>query len=137
MPDHPTYRSQVLDHLGLVAGMCDALGTVLLTAGGWASLLYRIRAEERLLAQDAWHTHPATYGARGGQMRVVEQAVCLAYTLSQRGRRTGRLLARWWHKPSASALARASTATSSRSGGGLHRVGRTLTLCDPMRGRTG
>ena len=26
MPDHPTYRSQVLDHLGLVAGMCDALG---------------------------------------------------------------------------------------------------------------
>ena len=26
MPDQPTYRSQVLDHLGLVAGMCDALG---------------------------------------------------------------------------------------------------------------
>ena len=25
-PDHPTYRSQVLDHLGLVAGMFDELG---------------------------------------------------------------------------------------------------------------
>ena len=27
MPDHPTYRSQVLDHLGLVAGMFDELGS--------------------------------------------------------------------------------------------------------------
>jgi hypothetical protein len=26
MPDSPMYRSQVLDHLGLVAGMFDALG---------------------------------------------------------------------------------------------------------------
>ena len=26
MPDHPPYRSQVLDHLGLVAGMFDELG---------------------------------------------------------------------------------------------------------------
>lgn len=26
MPDQPTYRSQVLDHLGLVAGMFDELG---------------------------------------------------------------------------------------------------------------
>jgi transposase len=26
MPDHPSYRSQVLDHLGLVAGMFDELG---------------------------------------------------------------------------------------------------------------
>ena len=26
MPDQPTYRSQVIDHLGLVAGMFDALG---------------------------------------------------------------------------------------------------------------
>jgi len=26
MPDPPTYRSHVLDHLGLVAGMFDALG---------------------------------------------------------------------------------------------------------------
>jgi transposase len=26
MPNHPTYRSQVLDHLGLVAGMFDELG---------------------------------------------------------------------------------------------------------------
>jgi transposase len=26
MPDQPLYRSQVLDHLGLVAGMCDDLG---------------------------------------------------------------------------------------------------------------
>jgi transposase len=26
MPDHPPYRRQVLDHLGLVAGMFDALG---------------------------------------------------------------------------------------------------------------
>lgn len=26
MPDQPAYRSQVLDHLGLVAGMFDELG---------------------------------------------------------------------------------------------------------------
>jgi hypothetical protein len=26
MPDRPTYHSQVLDHLGLVAGMVDELG---------------------------------------------------------------------------------------------------------------
>jgi transposase len=26
MPDHSIYRSQVLDHRGLVAGMCDELG---------------------------------------------------------------------------------------------------------------
>ena len=26
MPDQPTYHSQVLDHLGLVAGMFDELG---------------------------------------------------------------------------------------------------------------
>jgi len=26
MPDHLTYRSQVLDYLGLLAGMCDELG---------------------------------------------------------------------------------------------------------------
>jgi Domain of unknown function (DUF4277) len=26
MPDHPPYRSQVLDHLRLVAGMFDELG---------------------------------------------------------------------------------------------------------------
>ena len=27
MPDQPTYRSQVLDHLGLVAGLFDELGS--------------------------------------------------------------------------------------------------------------
>ena len=26
MPDHPVYRSQVLDHLGLVTGLFDELG---------------------------------------------------------------------------------------------------------------
>jgi hypothetical protein len=26
MPDQPTYQSQVIDHLGLVAGMFDELG---------------------------------------------------------------------------------------------------------------
>ena len=26
MPQHPVYRSQVLDHLGLIAGMFDRLG---------------------------------------------------------------------------------------------------------------
>jgi Domain of unknown function (DUF4277) len=26
MPDQPTYHSQILDHLGLVAGMFDELG---------------------------------------------------------------------------------------------------------------
>jgi len=35
MPDQPTYRSHVLDHLGLVAGMFDALslGDITLKCG--------------------------------------------------------------------------------------------------------
>lgn len=36
------------------------LGTVLMTLAGWASLLYRIHAEERMLAQDpAWSQYSA------------------------------------------------------------------------------
>jgi protein-S-isoprenylcysteine O-methyltransferase Ste14 len=35
-------------------------GTALLVMAGWASLLYRIRAEERILSQDArWSTYAA------------------------------------------------------------------------------
>jgi protein-S-isoprenylcysteine O-methyltransferase Ste14 len=36
-------------------------GTVLLVLAGWASLLYRMRAEERILSQDAgWSAYAAS-----------------------------------------------------------------------------
>jgi protein-S-isoprenylcysteine O-methyltransferase Ste14 len=49
---HPLYLAYLLADLGFNCAEWNG-GTVLLTAGGWASLLYRIRAEERILAQDA------------------------------------------------------------------------------------
>jgi protein-S-isoprenylcysteine O-methyltransferase Ste14 len=49
---HPLYLAYLLADVGLNCVQWNG-GTVLLTAIGWASLLYRIRAEERILAQDA------------------------------------------------------------------------------------
>jgi protein-S-isoprenylcysteine O-methyltransferase Ste14 len=49
---HPLYLAYLLADIGFNCAEWNG-GTVLLTAGGWASLLYRIRAEECILAQDA------------------------------------------------------------------------------------
>jgi protein-S-isoprenylcysteine O-methyltransferase Ste14 len=49
---HPLYLAYILADIGVNCAEWNG-GTVLLTAAGWASLLYRIRAEERILAQDA------------------------------------------------------------------------------------
>jgi protein-S-isoprenylcysteine O-methyltransferase Ste14 len=48
---HPLYLAYLLADIGFNCGEWNG-GTVLLTTGGWAMLLYRIRAEERILAQD-------------------------------------------------------------------------------------
>ena len=48
---HPLYLAYLLADVGFNCAEWNG-GTVLLTAVGWASLLYRIRAEERILAQD-------------------------------------------------------------------------------------
>ena len=49
---HPLYLAYLLADIGLNCAEWNG-GTLLLTAVGWASLLYRIRAEERILGQDA------------------------------------------------------------------------------------
>jgi protein-S-isoprenylcysteine O-methyltransferase Ste14 len=54
---HPLYLAYLLADVGLNCAQWNG-GTLLLTAVGWASLLYRIRAEERILAQDAgWEAY--------------------------------------------------------------------------------
>ena len=49
---HPLYLAYLLADIGFNCAEWNG-GTVLLTAVGWASLLYRIHAEERILSQDA------------------------------------------------------------------------------------
>ena len=49
---HPMYLSYVLADIGYNLTEWN-LGTVLLVLAGWAALVYRIRAEERVLSQDA------------------------------------------------------------------------------------
>ena len=57
---HPMYLSYVIGDLGYNLQEWNT-GTVLLSLAGWASALYRIRAEERVLCSDAgW----ARYAAR-------------------------------------------------------------------------
>lgn len=57
---HPMYLAYVLADIGYNLVGWNA-GTVLLALAGWASLVYRIRAEERMLARDpGW----AAYAAR-------------------------------------------------------------------------
>jgi protein-S-isoprenylcysteine O-methyltransferase Ste14 len=57
---HPIYLSYLVADVGFNLQEWN-LGTLLLTLTGWLSLLYRIRAEERVLARDA---HWAAYAAR-------------------------------------------------------------------------
>jgi protein-S-isoprenylcysteine O-methyltransferase Ste14 len=56
---HPMYLAYVLADIGYNLYGFN-LGTVLLVITGWASLFYRIRAEERALSQDAgWASYVA------------------------------------------------------------------------------
>jgi len=57
---HPIYLSYLIADVGFNLQEWNQ-GTLLLTLMGWASLLYRIRAEEHVLAQDS---HWAAYAAR-------------------------------------------------------------------------
>jgi protein-S-isoprenylcysteine O-methyltransferase Ste14 len=49
---HPLYLAYLVEDIGYNLQECNA-GTLLLVVLGWASLIYRIRAEERILALDA------------------------------------------------------------------------------------
>jgi protein-S-isoprenylcysteine O-methyltransferase Ste14 len=54
---HPMYLSYLLSDIGYNLQEWN-IGTVLLVLVGWASLIYRIAAEERVLSQDAqWQTY--------------------------------------------------------------------------------
>jgi protein-S-isoprenylcysteine O-methyltransferase Ste14 len=56
---HPMYLSYLLADVGYNLQEWNYV-TVLLVMAGWASLVYRINAEERVLSQDAeWHTYAA------------------------------------------------------------------------------
>lgn len=56
---HPMYLAYMVGDIGY--GFCEYnLVTVLLVIAGWASLLYRIRAEERILSRNAgWSSYAA------------------------------------------------------------------------------
>ena len=57
---HPMYLSYLLADVGYNLQEWNA-GTVVLVIAGWTSLLYRIRAEERVLAGDAgWQRYAAS-----------------------------------------------------------------------------
>jgi protein-S-isoprenylcysteine O-methyltransferase Ste14 len=57
---HPMYLAYVLADIGYNLQEWN-FGTALLVMAGWASLFYRIRAEERILSQDAiWSTYVAS-----------------------------------------------------------------------------
>lgn len=61
---HPIYLSYVLADLGYNLQGWNS-GTVLMVLAGWASLIYRIRAEERVLAQDAgWSSYAGRVRSR-------------------------------------------------------------------------
>ena len=56
---HPMYLAYILADIGYNLQEWN-FGTALLVVAGWASLFYRIRAEERILSQDAgWSTYVA------------------------------------------------------------------------------
>lgn len=56
---HPMYLAYVLADIGYNLQEWNS-GTALLVVAGWASLLYRINAEERILSQDAgWSSYAA------------------------------------------------------------------------------
>lgn len=57
---HPMYLAYLLADVGYNLQEWNA-GTVLLVIAGWAALLYRIRAEERVLSGDAgWQSYAAS-----------------------------------------------------------------------------
>ena len=57
---HPIYLAYVLGDIGYNLKEWN-LGTVLLVLAGWASSIYRIHAEERILSQDAgWRSYVAS-----------------------------------------------------------------------------
>ena len=57
---HPMYLAYVIADIGYNLQEWN-FGTALLVMAGWASLLYRIRAEERILSQDArWSAYAAS-----------------------------------------------------------------------------
>ena len=56
---HPMYLSYVLSDIGYTMQEWN-VGAILLVLAGWLSLLYRIRAEERVLSRDAgWPAYAA------------------------------------------------------------------------------
>jgi len=56
---HPMYLAYFLGDIGYELDAWNT-GTVLLVVAGWASLIYRIEAEERILAQDSgWPAYTA------------------------------------------------------------------------------
>lgn len=57
---HPIYLSYIVEDVGYNLQEWN-LGTVLIVAAGWVSLIYRIHAEERLLAlDDGWPKYTAS-----------------------------------------------------------------------------
>ena len=61
---HPMYLSYMLGDLGYNLQEWNP-GTVLLTAAGWASLIYRIHAEERVLSRSPqWSRYESTVRGR-------------------------------------------------------------------------
>jgi len=57
---HPMYLAYVIADIGYNLQEWN-FGTALLVMAGWAALLYRIRAEERILSQDArWSAYAAS-----------------------------------------------------------------------------
>jgi protein-S-isoprenylcysteine O-methyltransferase Ste14 len=61
---HPMYLAYLIADIGYNLQEWD-FGTVLLVMAGWASLFYRIRAEERILSQDArWSAYAASVRCR-------------------------------------------------------------------------
>ena len=61
---HPIYLSYVIADIGYNLDEWNA-GTVLLVLAGWAAMVYRIRAEERVLAGDeGWTTYRTAVPSR-------------------------------------------------------------------------
>lgn len=57
---HPTYLAYMLSDIGYNLFEWN-YGTALLVMAGWASLIYRLRVEERILSEDAgWATYVAS-----------------------------------------------------------------------------
>ncbi|MDA8104083.1 MAG: methyltransferase, partial [Nitrospiraceae bacterium] len=61
---HPMYLAYVIADIGYNFQEWN-LGTALMVVAGWASLIYRIQAEERILSQNAgWSSYSASVSYR-------------------------------------------------------------------------